>query len=183
MLVLAPEPDAPTLETPRLRLRGHRLADFAPCAAMWADPIVTRFIGGRPSTEEEVWARLLRYRGHWAHLGFGYWAVEEKASGAFVGELGFADFQRDLAPPFGDRPELGWALSPSVHGRGYATEALLAALRWGDARFGHLPTVCMIAPENAPSLRVAAKLGFREYLRTTYKGEPTVLLERPPLGG
>jgi len=53
-------PSVPPLETARLRLRGHRVEDFAACAAMWADPVVTRYIGGRPFTAEEVWTRLLR---------------------------------------------------------------------------------------------------------------------------
>ena len=65
----------PVIETARLKLRGHRLDDFTPCAAMWADPVVTRHIGGRPLSEEESWTRLLRYVGHWALLGFGYWVA------------------------------------------------------------------------------------------------------------
>jgi len=54
---------APQLETERLSLRGHRLEDFPDCCAMWTDPEVTRFIGGKPSTEQEVWFRLVRYVG------------------------------------------------------------------------------------------------------------------------
>ena len=77
--------EVPVLETERLRLRRHRLEDFAACTAMWADPIVTRHIGGKPFSQEEVWTRLLRYVGHWAWLGFGYWALEEKASDEFIG--------------------------------------------------------------------------------------------------
>ena len=54
----------PVIDTTRLRLRGHRPADFADSLALWGDPIVTRFIGGKPLSEEDVWARLLRYVGH-----------------------------------------------------------------------------------------------------------------------
>lgn len=169
---------APALETERLTLRGHALGDFAESAAMWADPAVTRYITGRPSTEEEVWARLLRYAGHWALLGFGYWVVREKATGRFVGEVGFADFKRDLTPSIAGVPEAGWVISPWAQGKGYATEAVRAALGWGEARFGGSRTVCIIAPENTPSLRVAAKCGFQEVTRTTYKGEPSILFER-----
>ena len=107
-------PPVPTLQTERLRLRGHRLDDFGPCAAMWADPTVTRHIGGKPSTEEESWTRLLRYVGHWAMLGFGYWVVEEQATGGFVGEIGFANYKRDLALPFKDNPEAGWAFISEI---------------------------------------------------------------------
>ena len=104
-------PSIPVLETPRLVLRGHALADFADSARMWADPQVTRFIGGRPSTEEEAWARFLRYPGHWALLGYGYWVVVEKATGGFVGEVGLADFRREMTPSFAGEPEAGWALA------------------------------------------------------------------------
>ena len=70
--------NTPVIETKRLRLRGHRAADLPACAAMWAKEGVTRFIGGKPLTEEETWLRILRYAGHWALLGFGYWVVEEE---------------------------------------------------------------------------------------------------------
>jgi RimJ/RimL family protein N-acetyltransferase len=125
-----------------------------------------------------VWSKLLRYAGHWAWLGFGYWAVEEKASGRFVGDVGFADFKREIEPSLEGMPELGWVLAPWSHGRGYATEAAQAALGWSDAHFGTARTVCIVAPEHLASLRVAEKCGFREVQRMTYKGEPTVLLAR-----
>jgi RimJ/RimL family protein N-acetyltransferase len=168
----------PALDTDRLALRGHVLSDYDASLALWSDPEVTRYIGGRPCTPEEVWARLLRYVGHWALLGFGYWVVEEKASGRFVGEVGFADFRRDIEPPLGGAPEAGWVLSPAMHGKGYATEAVRAVLAWGDARFGRARAVCLIGPENGPSLRVAGKCGFREVRRATYKGGATIVLER-----
>ncbi|MFZ1017693.1 MAG: GNAT family N-acetyltransferase, partial [Candidatus Cybelea sp.] len=80
-----------------MRLRGHRKDDLAACVAMWADPIVTKYISGRPSTVQQTWSRLLTYVGHWNLMGFGYWAIEEKSSGDFVGEAGLADFKRDIA--------------------------------------------------------------------------------------
>jgi RimJ/RimL family protein N-acetyltransferase len=175
----APVRDAPPIDTERLTLRGHVRDDFSDCAAMWADPEVTRHIGGRPFSAEEVWAKVLRYVGHWSVMGFGYWVIRERASGRFVGELGFADFKRDIEPPLAGAPELGWALAPWAHGRGFATEAVRAAIAWGDTRFGPVRTVCLIAPGNAPSIRVAEKCGYRELARTTYKGQPTLLFERP----
>ncbi len=171
-------PEIPVLETERLILRGHRLEDFEACVAMWGDAGVTRFIGGKPFTREETWSRLLRYAGHWAHLGFGFWAIEEKASGAFMGELGFAEFKRDIKPSLEGMPEAGWALVAAAHGKGYATEALRAALAWGDKKFAGRTVCCIISPENAASIRVAEKCGFREFARTTYKGSPTVIFKR-----
>ena len=86
----------PVIETKRLRLRGHRLDDFGDVAAMWADANVTKQLRDQPFTREESWTRLLRYVGHWALLGFGYWVVEDKQTGQFLGEVGFADYERDL---------------------------------------------------------------------------------------
>jgi RimJ/RimL family protein N-acetyltransferase len=182
MLTLSPSlPNVPILETQRLRLRAHRLEDFAPCAAMWADERVTRHTTGHPLAEEDVWARFLRSPGHWALLGFGYWAVEEKASGLFVGEMGFGDFKRDLEPSFRGLPEMGWIFSPPVHGKGYASEAVRAALAWGKPRFAPKRPVCLIAPENTPSLRLAERHGFREFHRSTYKGLPAILFRHEEL--
>ncbi len=167
----------PLLETERLRLRGHAAADFDAVAAMWADPDVVRHIGGRPSTREESWARLLRYPGMWALLGYGFWAIEEKASGRLLGEGGFADFKRDIAPVI-VAPEQGWALASWAHGRGYGAEAVAAMVAWGETHFARRDFVCIISPENAASIRVAEKVGYREIARTTYKDAPTVIYRR-----
>jgi RimJ/RimL family protein N-acetyltransferase len=167
----------PTIETDRLMLKPHARADFEESVAMWADAGVTRHIGGKPFSREESWARLLRYAGLWALLGYGYWVVRDRRTGRFVGEVGFGNFHRELDPPFGDAPEAGWALATATQGRGFAGEALAAALAWGDAHLGDR-TVCMIDPDNVPSLRVAARAGYREYARTTFKGSPTILFER-----
>ncbi len=167
----------PTLETERLLLRRHCLEDFAECAAMWSDPAVTVFIGGKPLTEEECWTRFLRYAGHWSMLGFGYWAVEERSTGRFVGELGFSDYKRDIAA-LKETPEIGWVLTPAARGQGYATEAVRAALEWGDEHLSACRIACIIAPENVASIRVANKCGFRESERTTYKGNPTIVFSR-----
>jgi RimJ/RimL family protein N-acetyltransferase len=167
----------PAIETKRLRLRGHGLGDFDEMAQMWADPVVVRYIGGRASSREETWGRLHRYGGHWLLLGFGYWAIEDKASGRFVGEGGFADFRRGLGAVF-DAPEQGWSLASWAQGKGYAFEAMAAALAWGQAHFKRSDFVCMIEPNNAASLKLAAKLGYRERSRTLYHGGEVVLMRR-----
>jgi RimJ/RimL family protein N-acetyltransferase len=169
---------APTVETPRLILRAHRIDDYPDSVAMWSDAAVTRFIGGKPATAEETWARVLRYAGMWALLGYGFWLAAEKSSGQFVGEMGFLEGKREMNPGFDGAHEIGWGLVPTAHGKGYASEAVAAALAWHDGHFGRVRTACMIAPENAPSIRVAEKAGYTEYARTTYKGNPTLLFER-----
>ncbi len=168
----------PVLETARLKLRGHRLDDFTHSAEMWADPGVTQFVGGKPLTEEESWTKFLRYAGHWQLLGFGYWAVEEKATGNFIGEIGFADYKRDLQPSLQGVPEIGWVLASPAHGKGYATEGVRAAVAWGDAHFPSPRTACIIARENLASIRVAVKCGYRDPQPATYKGNPTILYGR-----
>ena len=167
----------PVIETVRLRLRAHTLADFDANFAMWGDERVTRHIGGKPSTREEAWARMLRYPGHWALLGYGYWLIEERESGAFVGEGGFGSFKREMSPPL-DAPEQGWALAPAQHGKGYAIEAVMAMIGWGERHFGSGRFCAIIDPGNAPSIRVAEKAGYKLAEKTTYKGGPTLLFRR-----
>lgn len=168
----------PTVETERLILRGNHVEDFTDLAAIWGDPEVVRFISGKTFSREESWARLMRYLGHWALLGYGFWAIEEKASGRYVGETGLADFRRDLTPSLDGMPEVGWVLAPWAHGKGYATEAVSAAVRWGERKFGETPLCCIIAPEHKASINVAIKCGFREFARTTYKGGDTIIFRR-----
>jgi RimJ/RimL family protein N-acetyltransferase len=172
----------PILETERLRLRAHQAADLAPLLAMWQQPQFYQYITGQPAAEDEVWPRLLRDTGLWAVCGFGYWAIEEKATGTYVGTVGFADFRRAIAAELGQCPEVGWSLAPRAQGQGYATEALAAALTWGDAHLPQPRTVCLIHVDNQPSLRLAARLGYQEFGRTVFKTQPVVLLERQAPG-
>jgi RimJ/RimL family protein N-acetyltransferase len=174
--VIAPV-NIPSLETERLVLRGHRLEDFSASAAMWADENVTRHILDQPLTEEVTWSRFLRYIGHWAALGFGYWLMEEKHTGRFVGEAGFADYKRGIDAGLKGVPEIGWVLASEAHGKGYATEAVRKLTAWADAHF-QTQTYCIIAPENKASVHVAAKCGYHELPPSTYHGKPVFLFVR-----
>ncbi|WP_095084695.1 GNAT family N-acetyltransferase [Mesorhizobium sophorae] len=98
----------------------------------------------------------------------------------FIGEAGFHDLKRDIQPSIEGIPEAGWALAPAIHGAGFATEVVGRVLAWGEETFGSARTVCIIDPENAASLNVATKCGYREVVRTTYHDAPTILLERLP---
>ena len=86
--------------------------------------------------------------------------------------------ERDLQPGFDGAPEIGWVLSPTAHGQGFATEAVQAALAWADASLDQRATACIIAPANTASIRVALKNGFREKLTTTYRDSVTLMFER-----
>lgn len=171
--------EAPVIETERLVLRGHRSDDFEALADLWADAQVVRFIGGKPSSREESWSRLLRYAGHWALLGYGAWAVEVKGGPRYAGSVGFGELRRDIAPSLVGTPEGGWVFSPAVHGRGIAGEALQAALAWMDRHHAGATTSCIIDPGNAASIRVAERAGYREHARSDYKGSPVIQFRRP----
>jgi RimJ/RimL family protein N-acetyltransferase len=166
------------IETARLVFHRPQATDFAESAAMWADPITTAYIGGKPSTAEESWSRLLRQAGHWALCGYGYWVVRQPGTGKFVGEIGLKQFRRNLDPAWETLPEIGWVLAPWAHGQGLAVEAAQAALRWGDARFAWPRTLCLIEPENRASLRVAARCGYTACGQRVYNGKDVAIFGR-----
>ena len=166
------------IETERLLLRPHTLADFDDLCAMFGDTEVVRYVGGMTMTKEEVWNRLLRYIGHWSVMGHGLFAIIEKSSGRFLGDTGFADFHRYLGEDFDPYPEAAWILASGTHGRGYAFEAAGAAHIWFDELRQPRRTVCIIQRENAPSHRLAAKLGYRTFGGSSYKGATMTMYER-----
>jgi RimJ/RimL family protein N-acetyltransferase len=166
----------PVLETPRLILRGHEVEDFDAMVATMSDPLARKFIHGPTLTREDYWAKLLRQFGCWAALGYGMWAVVEKETREYVGTVGIFDVKRELDPALDGIPEAGWTLAVRCHGKGYATEAMRAALAWIDDR--HPRLFCIIDVNNAPSIRVAEKCGFRPSGETVYKEEPTLIFVR-----
>lgn len=171
-------PDMPILETERLILRPHSLADYPDFTALWADETVVRHIGGKPSTAEASWIRLMNRAGMWHYMGFGFLAIEERQSGCFVGEAGFHEVRRDMTPSLVGTLETGWVLLPKFHGRGYALEAMTALIGWADERFAGRMLTAIITPENTPSRILASRLGFTEFARANYHGD-VVVLRRP----
>ena len=144
------------------------------------DPEVVRHLGGTPFSREDAWRRLLCAPGLWNLLGYGYWAVEERGSGAYVGQIGFADFKRDMTPNIEGLPEMGWILTPAMHGKGYATEAVGAAIAWADEVLKARELTAIIDHANTPSIRVAEKSGFVKQAEGTYKTWPTLIYRREP---
>ena len=167
-----------SLTTARLTLTPTSPDDYDDLVALWRDEAFTRFIAPGGRSPEEVWMRLLRDVGQWSLRGYGNWTVRHTETGDYAGSVGVLDFKRVLEPPF-DAPEMGWGIAPRFHGQGVALEALEAALGWCDTALKAPRTVCMIDPGNTPSLKLAARTGFREYGRTTYKTTPIILFERP----
>ena len=149
----------PTLRTERLVLRAWTPADRIPFAALNADPDVVRWVGdGTPLTRASSDDLVDRIEAHWRARGFGLWAVEERAGGAFVGFAGLAVpwFLPAVLPAV----EVGWRLARGAWGRGYATEAGRAALghAFGDLELAEV--IATIFPDNLQSVRVAEKLGM-----------------------
>ena len=166
-----------TLITERLTLTPAAVSDFDDLRRLWADPAFIQHIFAEPLAGEDVWFRLLRDIGHWEALGHGNWTLRLRETGEHVGSVGVLDFHRTLDPPF-DAPELGWGVAPRFQGQGLAFEALSAALAWCDDTLNAPRTVCMIAPDNGPSIALARRAGFTPYVETTYKGAPVTLFQR-----
>ncbi len=104
------------------------------------------------------------FLGHWVLRGYGIWAVEERASGAFVGRIGL--FNPEGWPGL----EVGWLLARDVWGKGFATEGGRASLEFAWNTLGAERVISMIRPENAASIRVAERLGERYERSIEFKG-------------
>lgn len=155
---LPPEALGPTLETERLILRPPSLADFEPWACLMADVEHVRFIGGA-QPRAVVWRGLMAMIGAWAANGFAMFSVVEKSSGQWIGRIGA------WSPEGWPGTEVGWTLARSAAGKGYAHEAAVATIDWAFDRLGWSEVIHTIAPENAPSIALARRLGSR-LLRT-----------------
>lgn len=143
---------APELTTTRLRFRFWRDSDVDPFYDFYRDPR-SQAVYGADVERSDVWRRVALFIGHWHLRGYGPWALEERASGKFVGYCGpwFPD-------GWGD-PEIGWGIMPEFRGRGYAGEAGKRARDYGYRDVGLPRLVSYIDPGNSASLRVAEKLG------------------------
>jgi RimJ/RimL family protein N-acetyltransferase len=154
----------PTLETSRLLLREWRAGDIEGFATMSADSEVMRYLGGAHDRAES-WRRMALHAGHWALRGYGNWAVERKADGAFMGRVGLWN------PEGWPGLEVGWTLARAVWGQGYATEAGRAAMDWAWADLDVRRLISVIHPDNRASIRVAERLGLRALRKDTIRSE------------
>ena len=148
------------LETERLVLRMWREDDFEAYAEICADPEVMRYLGGKTFNRMEAWRHMAVMVGHWQLRGFGHWAVEEKASGKFIGRIGF------LYPEGWPDFEIGWTLAPAAQGKGYAIEGARRALAYAFTELDRDHVISLINPLNAASIRVAERLGEKVEGRT-----------------
>ena len=166
---------APSIETTHLVLRPHRLDDCAHFAAFHGTD-ASRFVGGPPSLDAR-WHRIASGIGQWVLVGFGPWAVEERATGDFAGQIALNG--RAYFP----EPELGWILRPALEGGGIAFEVATAALAWAYGTLGLSALVSYIAPRNARSIALASRLGAVEDPEAERQDAADLAFRRPDAEG
>ena len=158
-------------------LRGFTAAHVEPYVRMMADPEVTRFLGdGRPLDRADAWRQLALLIGHWELRGFGLWAVEERASGRFIGRVGC--HEPDGWPGF----ELGYVLAREAWGRGLAREGAAAALDFARRELGRDTIISLIRPANRASIAVAEHFGARRTGSVEFYGATTDVYTYPLSG-
>ena len=166
--------EIPRLATDRLVLRGFTPEDFEPYAAMMANPDVGRFLmDGRPLSRQEAWRQMAMFIGHWVMRGYGLWAVEERATGRFIGRIGC--LEPEGFPVF----EIAYTLTASAWGRGYAREGAAASLRYAREVLGRKRIASIIRPGNMASIRVAQSLGAVAGETVEFFGAPSTVYWYP----
>lgn len=143
----------PTLETERLILRAWKPEDFEHHARFMADPDVARYLSGEPQSRADAWRSMATIVGHWTLRGYGFWALERKSDGHFVGRCGLWN------PEGWPSLEVGWTLGQEYWGQGYATEAARVALDYAFTTQNVDRMISVIHVDNVPSQKVAERLG------------------------
>lgn len=144
------------IETPRLRLRPPEARDVAPMMEIHQDPDVIRYLGsGVPGDLAVAWRNVALMIGHWQMRGYGPWTITARDGGEILGRAGLWNAEG------GPGVELGWMLRRSAWGRGLGTEAARAALDWAWAHTEYDHIISVIHLSNAPSIRIAEKIGGR----------------------
>jgi RimJ/RimL family protein N-acetyltransferase len=162
--------DSLRIETDRLILRPPLAQDFDAYAAKMADAEATLFTGG-VQTRALAWRSFLGKAGAWTILGFSMFAVIEKASGQWIGQLG------PWHPEGWPGTEVGWGLARHAWGKGYALEGCIAAIDWTFDRLGWDEVIHSIHPDNHASQALARRLGSTlrgpGKLPAPHEGSPT----------
>jgi RimJ/RimL family protein N-acetyltransferase len=140
------------LETERLKLRMWREEDFDVYAEFHADVEMAHFIGGA-CDRSTAWRRMACEVGHWTLRGYGFWALEEKASGNVVGSCGLWN------PEGWPELEVGYWLTRPGQGKGYATEAARRSIEYAFGDLGVSTLISCIHLDNEASTGVARRLG------------------------
>lgn len=144
------------LHTERLILRRWRDSDLEPWAAMNADPEVRQHLGDLLSREQSD-ASVARFLAEFDQRGYGWWAVEVRATGEFIGFAGLDEVDDGL--PF-TGVEIGWRLARSAWGHGYATEAARAVVALAFDTLGLDEVLAVTTATNLRSQAVMHRIGM-----------------------
>lgn len=166
----SPPVSIPRLHTERLTLREYRAEDFDAHAVHLADPVATAFLGA--CDRHTAWRIFGCQVGAWVLHGSGWWTVERRETQEVVGSVGA--FIREGF----DGIEVGWNTYRAFWGQGFASEAGAAAIRFAFEVRGEARVKAFIDPRNAPSIRVASRLGLRHEADTDFYGKPVGLYTR-----
>lgn len=145
------------LQTPRLILRQWQPSDTEPCIEMNADAETMRYFPSVLSAESTR-EHLARWAAQIDSADWGLFAVEEKASGLFVGTVGLVPTRDHM--PFEPCVEIGWRLRREFWNQGFATEAAAEVLRFAYSELGFSRVISITAKINVPSQRVMQKIGL-----------------------
>ena len=159
---------APVIETERLILRPNRPEDFDAYAAFYATDRA-RLRGG-VKTRAQAWIQFAAEIGHWSLRGYGFWAVENKAAGAYCGQVGLWN------PEGWAEPEIGWLMMEGFEGKGYAHEAALRARAYAYNTLGWTRAASCISEGNDRSIRLAERMGATFDRRFPRDGMPDHLV-------
>ncbi|MEV4510309.1 GNAT family N-acetyltransferase [Dactylosporangium sp. NPDC049525] len=150
------------LRTERLVMRRWQESDRAPFAELNADPETMRFFPA-PLDRAVSDALIESIETRFDRQGFGFWALEVAATGAFIGLTGLNPLP-DGVPGAGGL-EVGWRLARHAWRHGYATEAARAALGVAFDQLGRSEIWSLTAVLNEPSQAVMRRLGLTEAAR------------------
>jgi len=148
------------IETSRLILRQWQETDLEPYAKINADPVAMRYFPATLSREEsEGQVRYLQQL--ISDTGWGFWAVELKSTGQFIGFVGLLSQDETSALPNAPLVEIGWRLAPEFWGSGYAPEAAKQALAYAFNTLSLSEVYSFTALQNESSRRVMVQVGMR----------------------
>ncbi len=176
---------APFITTERLELWQPRAGEYAQLFEIVSDPQTRKYLGSKAPSLSDSYARELRNAGSWALFGYGNFIIRLRGQDAVMGICGVFRSFRGFGKGLDDVPEAGWIIHRNHWGKGYAREAMSAALDWFDRAHGPQRIGCMIEEGHDVSLRLAERLGFAEYDRhepedETPDARALILLERLP---
>lgn len=145
------------LTTPRLRLEPLQDRHFDGLHRLNRDPVVMRYITGRPDTPEDTQSMIDRVKARWAEFGYSWWAFVRRDDGELIGSGCIQHLNRDPQGPL----ETGWRLCQGAWGQGYASEAARHMVGWAFSSLKPDRVCAVCQPENTPSSTVMQRLGMR----------------------